>query len=46
MFIIMHIFQLFSYDFILCLELDSCVFDFFFYHDLCVGASKLKMKFV
>jgi hypothetical protein len=33
----MHIFQVFSYDFILSQELYSYVSNFFFYHDLCVG---------
>jgi hypothetical protein len=33
----MHIFQVFSYDFILGLELYSYLSNFFFYHDLCVG---------
>jgi hypothetical protein len=33
----MHNFQVFYYDFILSLELYSYVFNFFFYHDLCLG---------
>ncbi len=35
-FIFMHIFQTFSYDFIPSLELYLYVSNFFFYHDLCV----------